>query len=219
MTRKRKTAEGDLLRQYHISLTNGESNPEINKTMAGLGYDSESLAIGKELLDKTEAVYKVTKTEKEKLAAASDVLTIKRAALNLIYDEDRKKAKVVFKRDKLTSDKLAISGKLATTYGMWIDKATKYYEELAANPDILQKLFRIDIKDEDVNLGLEKVTEVVAARVAYTNLKGESQKTTKLKEASFITLNDWMSDFYAVARIAFKDQPQQMESLGKIVKS
>jgi hypothetical protein len=218
MTTKKKSAESDLLRLYDIALTNGESNPEINTIMAGLGYDSESLVVGKELLKKTQAVYKVSKAEKEKLAAASVDLKSKRIALNLNYEEDRLKARVVFKRDKLTSDKLAISGKLLRTYGPWIDKATKFYEELAANPDILQKLSRLGIKEENIHLGLEKVAEVVAARAVYTNLKGESQKSTKLKEAAFVPLKEWMSDFYAVAKIAFKDQPQQVESLGKIVK-
>ena len=49
--------------------------------------------------------------------------------------------------------------------------------------------------------------------------KGESQDATKLKDTAFGELDDWMRDFYAVAKIALEDNPQLLESLGKFVRS
>lgn len=49
--------------------------------------------------------------------------------------------------------------------------------------------------------------------------KGESQDATKLKDTAFIELDDWMSEFYVVAKIALEDNPQLLESLGKFVRS
>ncbi|NLT49572.1 MAG: hypothetical protein GXX85_01480, partial [Ignavibacteria bacterium] len=48
---------------------------------------------------------------------------------------------------------------------------------------------------------------------------GESEDATKEKDAAFAKMDKWMSDFYAVARIALEDKPQLLEALGKIVKS
>ena len=53
----------------------------------------------------------------------------------------------------------------------------------------------------------------------YLREKGESQDATKLKDAPFIELEDWMREFYTVAKIALKDNPQLLESLGKFVRS
>jgi hypothetical protein len=38
------------------------------------------------------------------------------------------------------------------------------------------------------------------------------------RAAIFYKLDDWMSEFYAVPRIGLEDNPQLLESLGKVVK-
>ena len=53
----------------------------------------------------------------------------------------------------------------------------------------------------------------------YLKEKGESQDATKIKDEVFAKLDDWMSEFYAVAKIALEDNPQLLESLGKLVRS
>ena len=62
------------------------------------------------------------------------------------------------------------------------------------------------------------IPEVEAARAAYLKEKGESQDATTIKDTAFAKLDDWMSEFYAVARIALEDNPQLLEALGLIVK-
>ena len=75
-------------------------------------------------------------------------------------------------------------------------------------------LARLKLTTEEINAGLALIKEVETAREIYVEKKGDAQIKTKIKEESFIKINDWMSDFYAVAKIAFSDQPQMMESLG-----
>lgn len=55
--------------------------------------------------------------------------------------------------------------------------------------------------------------------IEYLLKKGESQDATKLKDSAFGEIDDWMSEFYAVAKIALEDNPQLLESLGKFVRS
>ncbi len=62
-------------------------------------------------------------------------------------------------------------------------------------------------------------TDLEAARAAYIKEKGESQNATGIKDAAFSKMNDWMSEFYAVARIGLQARPQLMEALGKSVRS
>ena len=63
------------------------------------------------------------------------------------------------------------------------------------------------------------ITDLEAARAEYLREKGESQDSTKIKDAAFAKIDDWMSEFYAVAKIALEDNPQLLESLGKLVRS
>ena len=57
------------------------------------------------------------------------------------------------------------------------------------------------------------------ARADYLREKGESQDATKQKDAAFRAIETWLSDFFAVARIALEDNPQLLEALTKIVRS
>ncbi len=40
-----------------------------------------------------------------------------------------------------------------------------------------------------------------------------------MKDAAFAKIDDWMSEFYAEAKIELEDNPQLLEALGKTVKS
>ena len=63
------------------------------------------------------------------------------------------------------------------------------------------------------------LTDVEQARAVYLKEKGETQVATQTKDAALAKIDDWMSEFFAVARIALEDQPQLLEVLGKTVRS
>jgi hypothetical protein len=44
--------------------------------------------------------------------------------------------------------------------------------------------------------------------------KGEAQAATEARDKALDNLQEWMSDYIAVARIALEDEPQLMEMLG-----
>ncbi len=52
-----------------------------------------------------------------------------------------------------------------------------------------------------------------------TNLSLLRKQESITKNKAFKDLEKYMSSFYAVARIALENEPQLLESLGKLVKS
>ena len=75
------------------------------------------------------------------------------------------------------------------------------------------------ITETEIDAAKTKLNELDIARTEYLKEIGESQAATKAKDAAFAKIDDWMSEFYAVARIGLEDNPQLLEALGKIVKS
>lgn len=216
---KKNISEAKTLEQYRVTFENTESQPQIASTMAEYGYDSTKVAEGKALYETTRLAYDSNKTETDEEVAAYAVFASKEDQLAKIYAEHRKKAKVVFRNDSVTADKLEITGSLPVAYVKWLETVRKFYNISVSNPDIQTSLSRLKITAADLNAAQALIPEVEAARAVYLKEKGESQDATTIKDTAFVKLDDWMSEFYAVAKIAMEDNPQLLEALGKVVKS
>lgn len=186
--------------------------------MAELGFDSAVIAEGKVILAETRAAYDLNKTEDDETSAAYADFSAKKAQLEESFDMHRKKAKVVFRNDSLTAGKLAISGAMPRAYIKWLEAAKKFYSIASADTDIQGKLARLKISADNLSAANTIISELEAARSEYLKEKGESQAATKTKDTAFAKIDDWMSEFYAVAKIGLDDKPQLLEVLGKIVK-
>lgn len=116
-------------------------------------------------------------------------------------------------------DKLAVSGSLPKAYIKWLEVVKKFYTVAIKDANIQGKLVRLNITTDDLTAANTLIGELEAARAEYLREKGESQDATKAKDAAFVKMDDWMSEFYAVAKIALEDKPQLLESLGKFVRS
>jgi hypothetical protein len=219
MSKNQKSSEAKTLEQYRVTFENTESQPQIASTMAEYGYDSTKVAEGKALYETTRLSIDSNKTETDEEAAAYAVFASKEDQLAKIYTEHRKKAKVVFRNDPVTADKLEVSGSLPVPYVKWLETVRKFYTTSIADQDIQIKLSRLKITLDDLNAAKVLIPEVETARAAYLKEKGESQDATTIKDAAFAKLDDWMSEFYAVAKIAMEDNPQLLEALGKVIKS
>ncbi len=104
-------------------------------------------------------------------------------------------------------------------YVKWLEMVKKFYSTLANDTSLSDKLVRLRIIQDDISAANTLISEVEHSRSEYMREKGESQDSTTAKNAAFEKLDDWMSEFIAVSRIALEDNPQLMESLGVMVKS
>jgi chromosome segregation ATPase len=219
MASRTKLTDAETLELYRVALDNAENQTEIATIMAELGYDSAVIGEGKALLTETRSAYDLNKTEDDETSAAYADFAGKKEQLQDTFTLHRKKAKVVFRNDSLTADKLAISGAMPRTYIKWLEAAKKFYGLASTDTDIQSKLARLKITADDLTAANTAIADLEAARAEYLKEKGESQDATKAKDAAFAKMDDWMSEFYAVARIGLEDNPQLLEALGKTVKS
>ena len=219
MATKRTLSEAEVLEQYRVSFENVEKQSEIATIMAEFGYDETLLTEGKTLLTKTRAAFDFNKKEDDETSEAYKNFTTLKENLATTYTLHRKKAKVIFRKESTTLNKLSLSGSLPTAYIKWLETVKKFYAVASADSDIQSKLVRLKITTEELNGTIEQISNLELARAEYLREKGESQDATKQKDKAFGEIDDWMSEFYAVAKIALEDNPQLLESLGKFVRS
>lgn len=219
MATKKTLSEAETLEQYRVSLNNVVAQLEIAAIMAEFGYDTTLIAEGKSLLTETRQSFDLNKTEDDETSETYNNYSTLKENLTDTYSLHRKKAKVIFRNDSQTMDKLAVSGSLPKAYIKWLETVKKFYAVATSDHIIQDKLKRLKISVDNLNAADAMVASLEVARAEYLREKGESQSSTKAKDAAFGKMDDWMSEFYAVAKIALIDNPQLLESLGKFVRS
>ena len=219
MSKRVRITEVATLERYRIALENVESQSEIAKIMTEFGYDSTVIAQGKELFTAIRQAYDLNVKEDDETSLAYRNFSEKRNLLEDIYSLHRKKAKVIFRKDLETMKRLSLDGSVPRAYISWLETAKKFYSEVLADTEVQTKLSRLKVTVEDLNAVNTLISELEIARTEYIKEKGESQDSTKQKDASFAKIDDWMSEFYAVARIALEDNIQLLEALGIIVRN
>ena len=219
MATKRTLTEAEALEQYRVSFENVEKQTEIATIMAEFGYNQTLLTEGKLLLSKTREAFDFNKKEDDETSEAYNNFYTLKENLAKTYSLHRKKGKVIFRNEPTTLNKLALTGSLPTAYIKWLETVKKFYTVAMVDTEIQSKLARLKITTEEINGTIQLITNLELARAEYLREKGESQDSTKSKDKAFGEIDDWMSEFYAVAKIALEDNPQLLESLGIFVRS
>ncbi|WP_196888876.1 hypothetical protein [Aureivirga sp. CE67] len=219
MNTRRTLTEAQTLEFYKAALENAETQTEIAAILAEYGYDSTVIEEGKAILTQTEEAFRFNKKEDTETSQAYRAYTEAKERLEETFSAHRKKAKVVFRKEPGILSDLEIIGIIPKAYTNWMEKVKLFYTTLNDTPEIATKLVRLKITAEDITAAIALIQEVESAKTLHLKEKGESQDATKQKNKAFEIADDWMSEFFAVARIGLEDRPQLMESLGKIVLS
>lgn len=219
MAKKNKRSDIEILMQYSMALTNAENQATIKVVLEAHGYNAEKFAEGKSILEAAKQKYTEKHNQYSATSEAHRRLLEKKQVLQSIYMQHRKKAKVVFRKNKVLLDSLSLSGTLKRTHTAWMETLRDFYLTLDQNTELLSQLERLKITQEEITNGIELLNQVEQAKSLHLKRKGESQHATKLKDKAMESLKDWMFEFYAIAKIGLIENPQLLEALGKVVKS
>ncbi len=218
MSTRPVNSEAHTLEMYRVALNNVELQSDIASAMEELGYNTEKIGEGKLLLEATRSVYNLNITEDDETSEASENFKAKQKELLKVYRLHRKKAKVVFRNDVVMAEKLQLLGEVPRSYVGLLEATKKFYGEVTTSVELQNKLARLAMSADSLSQSYQLVDELEQARLTYLREVGESQETTRAKDKAMANMSDWMSEFYAVARIALEDKPQLLEVLGKLVK-
>jgi uncharacterized membrane protein YgaE (UPF0421/DUF939 family) len=219
MSKRASRAESAILERYRVALENVEAQTEIATIMSEFGYDAALIEDGKQLFTKTRQAYDLNVKEDDETSQAYSNYKAKMNQMEDTYSLHRKKAKVIFRKDLEVMKRLVLDGSVTKAYVRWLEMVKKFYSEMLSDTELQTKFSRLKVTADDLNAANALLSELESARADYLREKGESQDATEQKDGTFAELDDWMSEFYAVARIALEDNIQLLESLGVIVRN
>ena len=200
-------------------IDNATSHSEISKALAIVGYDKTVIAEGKQLYLTAKQLFDINKIEDDETRDSRKIYKSKIEELVEVFKPDRIKARVIFRNDSTTQEKLMINGGFPNSYPTLIQRTEKFYTVLNTDTQLQQKVAKLKITPNKIKTGLKAVISLQSARNNYKTEIGESQDATKAKDSAITNLENWIKDFKDIAQIALEDQPQLQESLGIFVKS
>lgn len=212
--RNSKASTEKLLTHAQVAITNTLTDPILQGALTTFGYDAERLQEGNQLRENLRTLYQQQSGAYGDLFAAKDELAATQKHAHATYMDYVIVARIAFRRDRGTLQKLALTGSRKQSRAGWLAQAQQFYSNALANPTILEKLAKYGITVAVLEAGKSQVDEVASHNVDQKQYKGDAQGATKLRADAMAALEEWMRDFLRVARVALRDRPQFLPKLG-----
>ena len=93
-------------------------------------------------------------------------------------------------------------------------QARQFYLNALEDTTVLEKMAGFGITQAKLENGKTLLEQAEAANAAQKKEKGEAQQATQERDQTMDNLEEWLSDFIVIARIALEEKPQLLEKLG-----
>ncbi len=203
--------EKSFLAKTERSLEIGSTHPEISRSLTEFAYDTTKMDEGKALHNETLTIWFQNSVEQQEKTAAHDEFEIAYKTLQTAYNRDRRRARAVFRKNPASKARLLIDGMIAESFDNFMTMSERFYTELSTSPDLLKQLLPMKITPETITVAKALFSEVKRTRIAYLEERAEALDYTRQKNRALNRLDDWMSDFYTVAKIALEDKKQLLD--------
>ena len=200
--------------QARIAIDNALSNEQIQAALKEFGCTADQIRAGKALYETALTAQQRQGAQRGDQIAATARLNQARATAHKSYMQLVQLARLAFKTQPGIATKLAIAGPRQKSLSGWLLQAKQFYTNALSDGEIQFGLADYGVTLAKLQAAQAAVEAVEAANSLQEREKGEAQAATQARNAAIAALNDWLSDFLAVARIALADNSQLLEILG-----
>jgi hypothetical protein len=197
-----------------VAISNAISDTEVKPLLAVYGYDDTRLNEGKTLLDTANQLQQTQQKEYGDQFEATEALNQVREQADSEYMRSIKIGRVALKSHHALVQKLDINGTRKKSLSGWLAQAKQFYLNALTDATVIEKMTAFGITLEKLETGKTLIEETETANAAREKEKGEAQQATLERDKATDELDEWMSDFISIARIALEEKPQLLEKLG-----
>lgn len=213
MTRPKNSVEDRFL-AANVALENAAADTEVQTMLAEFGYNVDKISEGKALYETAQTLHNKQKAEYGEQFTATDAQQTLLDKADAAYMQFVKLARIALRNDRGAYVKLKLEGKRKKTLSGWLHQANIFYANILNDPAVIEKLSAFGIVQTKLEAGRQLLKEVEAANAAQKKETGEAQQATIVRDEAMDKLDEWMSDFKVVARIALEPKSQFLEKLG-----
>ena len=201
----------------HTLIENAIASPEFAAALAGYGYDAARLGEGRSLWAVVDGLAKKQVANYGGQYDATQSFEKAWTAANSAYMKTLKVSRVAFGGDAGAVAALKLYGPRMQTISGWMDQATTLYANLASDARLSAGLVRFGYSAAKLEVEKALVEDLRLEIQAQAQKTGDAQSTTAARDVKLRELDTWISDFRTICRVAFYENPQELEKLGVLV--
>ena len=209
----------NFLNRASVAINNALTTPKIQDYLNQYGYTLEKIQQGKTLYESALNLQQQQRKEYGEQISATESFNELWTKAKESYMRCLKIARIAFKKDAGITTQLALNGSRKDTFSGWLLQTKQFYTNTLNNPDILNGFKEYGINKAKLQAYQAETEAVEAASLVQEKEKGDAQNATQIRDKAIDELNEWLSDFIAIARIALETEAQLLESLGILERS
>ena len=215
---KGKTIEKALLSAETL-VNNSIGNVTVEANVVRFGYTRERLVEGKAIVDNARTMHEFQQKGMGEKIGATQELRVAFKALKIQYSDDKRIADIALKNDVGLKAALCLPRQGRRNYSDWFARVSTFYNNALSDETILEKLAVKGMTVEYLTQAQASFEHVEQIYFDRTKGIGDSQTATKDRNVVLKTMAEWVSDYRTVCKVAFRDMPQILETLGIVVHS
>ncbi len=207
---------------YHagIVLKNGRDVDAIRNAVNEYGYGEVEIDRGDRLLSELREVahqQHIAKCDKHENYVRKQAL---QAKIHKSYMKYVKLARIGFADDVKARKALLLDGARGRVYNLWLFQVSAFCSIMLDNNEgYLSVMGKYGVAKYEIEYLRTQLTELTQLSDKCLESVGEVQSLTAKRQKLIIQMQNYISNFIKVARIALEASPQMLEALGVRVKS
>lgn len=203
----------NILEAAHLAIYNTEREVSIRQQMEAYGFTPARMQTGKSLLTKVKNCQDEQTDRYDKNWDVAQQVNTQLASLQRQFKEHAQVVRVALRSEPTQLHKLRIE-RFAKNDWEVIRQADYFYTRLQRLGISLEAY---GIGNKELQQARTAVKALLTLKEERSRLKGMAENSTQLKNEALRELREWLVEFRAVARIAFKNNPQILEAFGIMV--
>lgn len=188
-------------------LTLVQGSQDLLMALARFGYNTSRLAEGRKVFGDLVDLHQKQEAVMQAKMDAHEARKQLQVAVRKDYMKMLQIARVVYDKDPVVSKALQLDGARAINIDAWIDQVELFCSRLIKESRWQQVLQQYGILLADLEKLLARAQSLREVSLQCDQLKQDAKLQTAQKKKQLKVLQDWVSDFMKIAKIALEDRP------------
>ena len=202
-----------FLQRSNTALTNAQAADTL-PLLEKRGYTAADFT---QKLADTTALRTLNEAQKSQYGGqhqSTDDYHVAQDTVHKTYMDDVQLARLLFKKNTAALDALGLRGDRAHSQSGYASQGLLFYNNALNSDDYIAALAKKGISKDDLQTGQAAFKNLQTLSAVQDKQTGTAEGSTDRRDAAYDSLHEWISEFYATAKIALKEQPDLLKGLG-----